>query len=110
MRQWVNDRVQLALAEQLLADAFWNGICMQRDDVDPATTYIEDSVQIGMDSVLLPGTHLLEKRRLVAKCRMDLQLQFTSQIGDSCIVRKFRSLESGVGEDVSMGPFSHCRS
>src|SRR5712691_4571462 len=53
----INDRVQLAAAEQLLRRRIlerhmYTGVTI----VDPATTYIDADVTIGTDTVILPGT------------------------------------------------------
>ncbi len=55
----VNNRVQLAEAEQVmrrrvLERHMYAGVTI----IDPATTYIDDQVQIGADTVILPGTML----------------------------------------------------
>jgi bifunctional UDP-N-acetylglucosamine pyrophosphorylase/glucosamine-1-phosphate N-acetyltransferase len=107
----VNDRVQLAQAEHLLRQRIlerhmYAGVTI----VDPATTYIEESVQIGMDTVLLPGTHLSGETTIGSDCRIGpASIIHQSQIGDRCMIRNSVVEEAVLEEDVTMGPFSHCR-
>src|ERR1019366_9391878 len=65
----VNNRVQLAEAEQLLRHRtlerhMYAGVTI----VDPATTYIDDEVQIGVDTVILPGTMITGKTSIGTDC------------------------------------------
>ncbi len=107
----VNDRVQLATAEHLLRQRIlqrhmYAGVTV----VDPATTYIEDSVQIGMDTVILPGTHLTGETTIGSECRIGPATTIhQSQIEDRCVIRNSVIEEAHLEEGVSMGPFSHCR-
>lgn len=107
----VNNRVQLAEAEQLLRRRtlerhMYAGVTI----IDPATTYIDDEVQIGADTVILPGTMLTGKTTIGADCRLGPATTiYQSVLADRCIVRNSVVEESVLEEDVSMGPFSHCR-
>lgn len=78
--------------------------------VDPATTYIDDEVQIGIDTVILPGTMLSGKTTIGEECRIGPGTTIEqSSIGNRCVIRN-SALEGAILEDsVSMGPFSHCR-
>ena len=107
----INDRVQLAHAEQLLRRRIlerhmYAGVTI----VDPATTYIEASVQIGMDTVILPGTFITGKTTIGSDCRIGpASTIHQSQIGDRCVIRSSSLEESLLEDSVSIGPFSHCR-
>ncbi|HTK07577.1 MAG TPA: bifunctional UDP-N-acetylglucosamine diphosphorylase/glucosamine-1-phosphate N-acetyltransferase GlmU [Ktedonobacteraceae bacterium] len=107
----INDRVQLAAAEKLLRQRIlerhmYAGVTI----VDPATTYIEDSVQIGMDTVILPGTMLTGETTIGAECRIGPATTIhQAHIGDRCVVRNSAIEDSVLEDEVSMGPFSHCR-
>ncbi len=107
----VNNRVQLAEAEQLMRRRIverhmYAGVTI----VDPATTYIDDEVQIGIDTVILPGTMLSGKTTIGEECRIGPGTTIEqSSIGNHCVIRN-SALEGATLEDnVSMGPFSHCR-
>ena len=107
----INDRVQLAEAEQLLRRRIlerhmYAGVTI----VDPATTYIDDTVSIGMDTVILPGTMLTGKTTIGEDCRIGPQTTIdASTIGARCIIRGSALEEATLEDDVRMGPFSHCR-
>ncbi|HKF36712.1 MAG TPA: bifunctional UDP-N-acetylglucosamine diphosphorylase/glucosamine-1-phosphate N-acetyltransferase GlmU, partial [Ktedonobacteraceae bacterium] len=107
----INDRVQLAVASQLLRRRvlerlMYAGVTI----IDPATTYIDAGVEIGPDTVILPGTMITGKTRIGAACRIGPGTSIDqSTIGDGCIVRN-SVLEATTFEDgVHSGPFSHCR-
>ncbi|GAC1392461.1 MAG: bifunctional UDP-N-acetylglucosamine diphosphorylase/glucosamine-1-phosphate N-acetyltransferase GlmU [Ktedonobacteraceae bacterium] len=107
----INDRVQLAAAEQLLRKRIlerhmYAGVTI----VDPATTYIDDTVSIGMDTIILPGTMLTGQTTIGEACRIGPETTIdASTIGDRCIVSRSVLEETLLEEDVCMGPFSHCR-
>ena len=108
----INDRVQLASAEHLLRKRIlerhmYAGVTI----VDPATTYIDVAVAIGMDTVILPGTMITGKSVVGEACRIGPNTTIdTSHIGDRCIVRASALEETTLENDVRIGPFSHCRS
>jgi bifunctional UDP-N-acetylglucosamine pyrophosphorylase/glucosamine-1-phosphate N-acetyltransferase len=78
--------------------------------LDPATTYIDDDVQIGMDTVLLPGTLITGKTTIGASCRIGPGTTIDqSVIGNRCVIRNSVIEESILEDGVSVGPFSHCR-
>ncbi len=67
----INNRVQLAEAEQLLRRRIlerhmYAGVTL----IDPTTTYIENDVQIGTDTIILPGTMITGKTTIGSDCRM----------------------------------------
>lgn len=107
----INDRVQLAAAEQLLRRRvlerhMYAGVTI----VDPVTTYIDDEVQIGSDTVILPGTMITGKTSIGSFCRLGPGTTIDqSVLGDRCSIRNSALDEATLEDDVSVGPFSHCR-
>lgn len=107
----INDRVQLAAVEQLLRRRIlerhmYAGITI----LDPATTYIDADVEIGMDTVILPNTIITGKTCIGAQCRIGPGTTIdSSSIGNRCIVRNSVLEQTTFEDDVSIGPFSHCR-
>ncbi len=107
----INDRVQLAAAEQVLRRRvlerhMYAGVTI----VDPATTYIDDDVQIGMDTVILPGTMITGKTSIGSSCQIGPSTTiYQSILGDHCVVRNSALEEATLEDSVSVGPFSHCR-
>jgi len=107
----INDRVQLAAAEQLLRRRIlerhmYTGVTI----VDPATTYIDDGVVIGADTVILPGTMITGKTRIGSACQIGPGTTIDqSVLGDRCIVRNSVLEETTFEDEVRIGPFGHCR-
>ncbi len=107
----INNRVQLAEIEQLvrrriLEKHMYAGVTI----VDPATTYISTSVEIGMDTVILPGTTLSGNTRIGLACRIGPYSTLeNSTLGNNCTIRQSVLEETTCESGVSIGPFSHCR-
>jgi bifunctional UDP-N-acetylglucosamine pyrophosphorylase/glucosamine-1-phosphate N-acetyltransferase len=107
----INNRVHLAEAEAILRRRInerWMlaGVTL----IDPSTTYIGAEVQIGMDTVIHPNTHLHGQTVIGNNCQIgpNTILEDVS-VGNDC--RLLASVaESAIIEDgVSMGPFCHLR-
>lgn len=107
----INNRVQLAEIEQLLRQRIlerhmYAGVTI----IDPATTYIGTQVEIGMDTVILPGTMITGLTRIGSSCRIGPNTTIEhSTIGNGCVIRQSVLEETTFEEGVSIGPFSHCR-
>jgi len=107
----INTRVHLAEAEAVLRKRIarhWMeaGVTI----VDPASTYIEADVTIGMDTVIYPNTYLRGKTSVGENCVLgpDTIIE-DSQIGNNCTVLASVIESSLLEEDVRMGPFCHLR-
>ena len=107
----INNRVQLAEIEQLLRrrileQHMYAGVTI----IDPATTYIGAGVEIGMDTIILPGTMISGATRIGSSCRIGPGTVIeSSTIGDGCVVRQSVLEETTFEDGVSIGPFGHCR-
>ncbi|MCS6774482.1 MAG: bifunctional UDP-N-acetylglucosamine diphosphorylase/glucosamine-1-phosphate N-acetyltransferase GlmU, partial [Thermoflexales bacterium] len=107
----VNTRVDLARAEAALRRRInerhmLNGVTL----VDPDTTYISPEVQIGADTVILPGTHLQGKTRIGRKCEIGPNtLIVDSVIGDRVRITYSVIRDSQMDDDSDAGPFAHIR-
>jgi bifunctional UDP-N-acetylglucosamine pyrophosphorylase / glucosamine-1-phosphate N-acetyltransferase len=107
----INDRVQLAAAERLLRlrvleRLMYAGVTI----IDPATTYIDADVEVGPDTVILPGTMITGKTRIGSMCHIGPGSTIDqSVLGDGCIVRNSIVEETTLEDGVRVGPFSHCR-
>src|SRR5260370_40675875 len=78
--------------------------------IDPATTYINAEVEIGPDTVILPGTMITGKTRIGSTCRIGPGTSNEqSTIGDGCIVSKSVLEETTFEDGVRIWPFSQCR-
>jgi len=79
--------------------------------LDPATTYVDDTVTIGAGTVLHPGVTLEGTTTIGADCRVRSWVRITDStigdnvlINDSCII-----VESRVDAGARVGPFAHIR-
>lgn len=107
----INTRVHLAQAEKvmrqrILERQMLNGITV----IDPSTTYIEDTVTIGQDSVIYPGCVLQGDTTIGAGAVIGPHTQIVnSQLGNRCRVT-FSVIEEAQMDDGSeIGPFGHLR-
>jgi len=107
----VNNRLQLAEAEhivrrRILEHHMYAGVTI----TDPATTYIDEEVEIAPDTVILPGTMITGKTTIGSWCRIGPGTTIDcSVIGDRCTIQSSVLEEAILEDDVRVGPFGHCR-
>jgi len=107
----VNDRAELAAAEQELRariNRHWmrEGVTM----VDPATTYVDASVELDPDVRLLPGT-VLEGRTVVGTGSVigpNVHLADVV-VGERTTISFTVARDSEIGDDAQVGPFAYLR-
>jgi len=109
--QQVNDRVELARAEAAMRTRVHERL--MRDGVtivDPASTFVDAGVEVGADTRLLPGVHLLGATSLGSECEVgpnavlrDVQGGDRVRIGSSTIEG------STLADDIEVGPYCHLR-
>lgn len=107
----INTRVHLSDAAanmQQRINRAWMlaGVTLQ----DPATTYIEPTVQIGHDTVIAPNTHLIGSTEIGTACIIGPNTFIRdSKLGNRCEV--FASVVEAalLEDDVDIGPFAHLR-
>jgi bifunctional UDP-N-acetylglucosamine pyrophosphorylase/glucosamine-1-phosphate N-acetyltransferase len=108
----INDRVQLAEVEKTLR--LHKATTLMKDGVtiaDPATTYIDEDVVIGPDTVIEPGVSLRGQTRIGSGCHVGPYSTITdSTLADGVTVRQSCVItNSEVGTGVTIGPFAHLR-
>lgn len=107
----INDRVQLS---EVAAELNYR-ICSawQRAGVtilDPASTWIDVTVSIGEDALILPGTHLRGFTTIGAAATIGPEVFMTdTQVGQGASVIKSHVSASKIGEGASVGPFAYLR-
>jgi bifunctional UDP-N-acetylglucosamine pyrophosphorylase / glucosamine-1-phosphate N-acetyltransferase len=107
----INTRVHLAhatavLRRRILERHMLAGVTV----LDPSNTYIEDTVEIGMDTTILPGTFLQGSTRIGERCLIGPYTQITDcQIADEC--RALYAVMDGARLDrkAEIGPFGRLR-
>ncbi len=107
----INNRVHLAEAERVIRRRINHtymlaGVTM----IDPDLVYIEETVRIGRDTVLLPNTKLTGSTVIGEGCEIGPGTIISdSSIGNHCHLLA-SVIEGAVVEDeVGMGPFCHLR-
>jgi bifunctional UDP-N-acetylglucosamine pyrophosphorylase/glucosamine-1-phosphate N-acetyltransferase len=108
----VNTREELAFMEKALQERInrkWMeaGVTL----TDPHTTYIEDGVVIGKDTVIGPNTHLLGRTVVGERCRIDGSAYVTDgDLGEEVHLR-FSVVLTGcrIDSGAIVGPFAHLR-
>lgn len=108
----VNSRAHLAAAEKIINARVLNRLMAGGVTVvDPANAYVEESVEIGADSVIYPGTHILGRTVMgrsvkAGPCALieDCRIGDNAQVKFGCCLSGSEILEGSV-----VGPFSHVR-
>ncbi|MGH7854566.1 MAG: bifunctional UDP-N-acetylglucosamine diphosphorylase/glucosamine-1-phosphate N-acetyltransferase GlmU [Candidatus Binatia bacterium] len=108
----INSREELAAMEKNLRQSI-NQKWMQAGVTlkDPDTTYIEESVTIGKDTVIGPNTQLCGQTVIGARCRIDGSAFLTDAvIGDEVYLRfSVVMTDCRVERGAIIGPFAHLR-
>ncbi len=107
----VNDRVQLAQAEAALRTRVRERLMRAGVTfVDPPSTFVDATVEIGPDTVVYPHTFLRGRTRIGAGCEIGPSSQLDDTVvGDNC--RVCWSILDGatLADEVQVGPFSRLR-
>ena len=107
----INTRVQLANAtavmrRRILEKHMLAGVTI----IDPSTTYIEDTVEIGSDTTILPGTVLQGATQIGRHAQIGPNAQIVdSLIGEHCRVVYSVLEEARMDAHSEIGPFGHLR-
>ena len=107
----VNDRVELAAAEEVLRRRInerlmRSGVAI----VDPKSTFIDDTVEIGQDSRIEPFTTISGRTVIGENCRIGPQAILTdSRIGNIVTITASVIGSAVIGDEVEIGPYAHLR-
>ncbi len=107
----INSREQLAEAETLLRQAIRQklmaaGVTM----LDPASTFIDDTVQIGPDTVIYPFTIIEGATAIGAGCQIGPASRLVNAtIGQNCQIQYSVIMDSKTGDDCQIGPYAYLR-
>lgn len=107
----VNDRVQLAAAgaelnRRVLEEAMRGGVTV----VDPASTFIDVTVQLGSDIILEPGTQLRGSTTIADNAVIGPDTTLVDmQVGEGATVLRTHALGSIIREHATVGPFTYIR-
>ena len=107
----VNSKVELAQASKVLRER--KNVSLMEEGViliDPASTYIEESVKIGKDTVIYPTVTLQGDTVIGENCEIiGCTRIIDSKLGNDIRIESSVIEESIVDDKVTMGPFAHLR-
>lgn len=107
----VNSRLQLSEAEATMRKRInerhmVNGVTI----IDVASTYIDADVEIGSDTIVLPGCFLTKGSKIGSSCKIGPHTSIeNSTIGDNTSVKKSEVIDARVGDNTNVGPFAYLR-
>ncbi|HVX29125.1 MAG TPA: bifunctional UDP-N-acetylglucosamine diphosphorylase/glucosamine-1-phosphate N-acetyltransferase GlmU, partial [Nitrolancea sp.] len=107
----INDRVELAVAERLMRSRInerlmRSGVTI----VDPATTYIDDTVEIGADTRIEPMTTISGVSQIGEQSVIGPgAIVRDTSVGADCVVVASTLEGAVVGDRVHVGPYAHFR-
>lgn len=107
----INSRVQLAEAEKILRVRKLNSLMDNGVTVmDPDSTFIDEAVQIGPDTVIYPFTWLEGSTVIGSNCEIgpNTRIQDTT-IGNGAVVHFTYAHDCKMGDNVIVGPYVHLR-
>jgi bifunctional UDP-N-acetylglucosamine pyrophosphorylase / glucosamine-1-phosphate N-acetyltransferase len=107
----VNDRSQLARAEEILRRRILDAHMREGVTVrDPVSTHIEASVQIGRDTVILPGSFLRGTTKIGSDCVIGPSADLLdTRVGDGARFEHSVGRGAEVGEGATVGPYAFLR-
>ncbi len=107
----VNDKVQLAEVSKIMQDRINKKLMLSGVTIiDPEYTYIEDSVEIGNDTIIYPGTFIEGKTIIGSHCSIGPNSRIiNSTIKNNVSIESSKVLESIIGDGTNVGPFAYLR-
>ncbi|MCE7873138.1 UDP-N-acetylglucosamine diphosphorylase/glucosamine-1-phosphate N-acetyltransferase [bacterium CPR1] len=107
----VNTRADLARAGEVLRERINRKWMLAGVSIlDPASTWIEPSVKIGVDTVILPQTMVQGETVIGEGCQIGPQTRIVScTVGNDCTIQNSVLTEARLEEKVNVGPFAYLR-
>ncbi len=108
----INSRSELAEASRIVRqkkneELMAAGVTIE----DPATTYIDDDVVIGADTVIHPGVHIEGRTQIGQACEIHSGVRIINSVLDDRVTVQNHCVINGgkLGAGVTIGPFAHVR-
>lgn len=107
----VNDRRHLAQAELLMRNRVLNRLMDEGVTIiDPATTYVEDTVSVGADAILYPGAILEGSTKVGSGTVIGPNSRLVNVVvGENCHIQYSVITDSEIGFECNIGPFAYLR-
>jgi bifunctional UDP-N-acetylglucosamine pyrophosphorylase/glucosamine-1-phosphate N-acetyltransferase len=107
----VNNRIQLAdvshiLRKKINENHMQNGVTI----INPETTFIDDDVEIGMDTIIYPGCVIEGNTKIGEGCTVGPNCRLTDmEIAPDVTIQYTVAMESTIGSGTKVGPFAYIR-
>jgi len=107
----INNRIHLAQAEAALRQRIREQVMLSGVTlIDPPSTFIDATVEIGPDTVIYPNTIIEGATKIDQECVIGpSSIIADSLIGRGCHIQASVIEASTLEDDVEVGPFSHLR-
>ena len=107
----VNSRIQLAFSETIMRDRINRKFMVDGVTIiDPLNTYIDNSVEIGMDTIIYPGVTIQGNTTIGENCIIKPNTRIKSSIIHDGVVIESSLIEDSLVEEGScIGPNAHLR-
>lgn len=107
----INNRIQLARAEKIMSRRILERLMLSGVTIiDPSTTYIDDSVTIGIDAIIQPNTIIKGKTVIGQGCEIGPLTQiYDSEIGENCVINSSYLRGCSIPQGMSIGPFANLK-
>lgn len=107
----VNDRVQLSEVTKIMQERINKKLMLSGVTIiDPDHTYIEDSVVIGNDTVIYPGTFLEGNTVIGSHCTIGPNTRIiSSTVKNNVSIESSKVIEAEIHDGTTVGPFAYLR-
>ncbi|MGW3244296.1 bifunctional UDP-N-acetylglucosamine diphosphorylase/glucosamine-1-phosphate N-acetyltransferase GlmU [Streptomyces sp. NPDC001070] len=107
----INNRVQLAEARRTLNDRLLQRAMLEGATImDPASTWLDVTVEFEPDSLVLPNTQLYGNTRLASGAEVGPNCTLTDTlVGPGAKVSNTVAVSAEIGEAASVGPYAYLR-
>ena len=97
---------QKAKNEEIINKHLSNGVKI----VDVSNTYIDEEVQIGEGTILLPGVILQGNTTIGKNCQIGpFSTIENTKIGNNTVFKNSVAMDASIGDDTTVGPFAYIR-
>ncbi len=109
----INTRLELVEAMHLMRDKVLTDLSLESGVtiIDRASTWISPEVEIGEDSVVLPGCHLTGEIKIGRDCVIGPHtvMQGKVVVGNRTVITQSLVVNTQLGDDCRVGPYAHLR-
>ncbi|WP_329187430.1 bifunctional UDP-N-acetylglucosamine diphosphorylase/glucosamine-1-phosphate N-acetyltransferase GlmU [Actinacidiphila glaucinigra] len=107
----INNRVQLAEARRILNDRLLRRAMLDGATImDPASTWVDVTVEFEPDTLVLPNTQLYGATRIASGAEVGPNCTLTDTlVGPGATVSNTVAVEAEIGEAATVGPYAYLR-